>query len=122
MERTVRFQAGRLVRDPFKRNPINCEKIDSLCRYVASMESVVWQNSANTLLERTLTTVRTDGPCFRGVPGCRRNTGDGRKDRYGMQVHDTGVRRNLDASGCSREGTIVMELGRREPTGRKCTK
>jgi adenylosuccinate lyase len=39
---------------PFKRNPINAEKIDSLGRLVAAMPSVAWNNFAHTLLERTL--------------------------------------------------------------------
>lgn len=39
---------------PFKRNPINSEKIDSLCRFAASQVDVLWHNSANMILERTL--------------------------------------------------------------------
>ena len=39
---------------PFKRNPINAEKIDSLARYVAQLPGVAWHNSAHNLLERTL--------------------------------------------------------------------
>ncbi|MCZ7574579.1 MAG: adenylosuccinate lyase [Ardenticatenaceae bacterium] len=39
---------------PFKRNPINAEKIDSLARYVASLPAVAWHNAAHSLLERTL--------------------------------------------------------------------
>lgn len=39
---------------PFKRNPINAEKIDSLARYVATLPNVVWHNAAHSLLERTL--------------------------------------------------------------------
>ena len=39
---------------PFKRNPINAEKIDSLARLLASFPQVVWHNAANSLLERTL--------------------------------------------------------------------
>ena len=39
---------------PFKRNPINSEKICSLTRYVGSLPPVAWQNAANCLLERTL--------------------------------------------------------------------
>lgn len=39
---------------PFKRNPINAEKIDSLARLLAQMPSVAWQNAAHSLLERTL--------------------------------------------------------------------
>jgi adenylosuccinate lyase len=39
---------------PFKRNPINAEKIDSLARLLAQMPRIAWDNAANSLLERTL--------------------------------------------------------------------
>ena len=39
---------------PFKRNPINCEKICSLCRLVRSWQDTAWDNSALNILERTL--------------------------------------------------------------------
>ncbi|MGH2521286.1 MAG: adenylosuccinate lyase [Anaerolineales bacterium] len=39
---------------PFKRNPVNAEKICSLARYVAALPSVAWGNAAESLLERTL--------------------------------------------------------------------
>lgn len=39
---------------PFKRNPITAEKIDSLARWVATLPRVAWDNSALSLLERTL--------------------------------------------------------------------
>jgi len=39
---------------PFKRNPINAEKVDSLARLLAVYPQVAWQNAANSLLERTL--------------------------------------------------------------------
>ena len=39
---------------PFKRNPINAEKIDSLARALANMPQVAWHNAAHSLLERTL--------------------------------------------------------------------
>ncbi len=39
---------------PFKRNPINAEKIDSLARQLASLPANAWHNAANALLERTL--------------------------------------------------------------------
>jgi adenylosuccinate lyase len=39
---------------PFKRNPINAEKINSLARGLAQMPPVAWHNAAHTLLERTL--------------------------------------------------------------------
>lgn len=39
---------------PFKRNPINSEKIDSLARQLASLPDVAWGNASLSLLERTL--------------------------------------------------------------------
>jgi adenylosuccinate lyase len=39
---------------PFKRNPINAEKIDSLARALSVMPQVAWQDAAHSLLERTL--------------------------------------------------------------------
>jgi len=39
---------------PFKRNPINAEKIDSLARQLAQAPRLAWDNAAHSLLERTL--------------------------------------------------------------------
>jgi adenylosuccinate lyase len=39
---------------PFKRNPVNAEKIDSLARELAQLPRIAWDNAANSLLERTL--------------------------------------------------------------------
>jgi adenylosuccinate lyase len=39
---------------PFKRNPIQAEKVTSLGRFVASLAHVAWENAAHSLLERTL--------------------------------------------------------------------
>lgn len=39
---------------PFKRNPIQAEKIDSLARLLAGMPRLAWDNAAHSLLERTL--------------------------------------------------------------------
>ncbi len=39
---------------PFKRNPITSETICSLARYVSSLPVVLWNDAANSLLERTL--------------------------------------------------------------------
>jgi adenylosuccinate lyase len=39
---------------PFKRNPVNAEKICSLARYIAALPQVAWGNAAESLLERTL--------------------------------------------------------------------
>lgn len=39
---------------PFKRNPINSEKICSLARYIATLPRIFWDNAAFSHLERTL--------------------------------------------------------------------
>jgi adenylosuccinate lyase len=39
---------------PFKRNPIEAEKIDSLARLLSSYPQTAWSNAALSLLERTL--------------------------------------------------------------------
>lgn len=39
---------------PFKRNPIQAEKICSLARMLAQMPDITWNNAAHSLLERTL--------------------------------------------------------------------
>ncbi len=39
---------------PFKRNPINAEKIDSLARSLAQLPRLAWDNAAHSALERTL--------------------------------------------------------------------
>ncbi len=39
---------------PFKKNPINAEKMDSLARLLAQYPRVAWDNAALSLLERTL--------------------------------------------------------------------
>jgi adenylosuccinate lyase len=39
---------------PFKRNPVNAEKMCSLARLVAALPAVAWENAAESLLERTL--------------------------------------------------------------------
>lgn len=39
---------------PFKRNPVGAENVDSLCRLLAALPRVAWDNAAHSLLERTL--------------------------------------------------------------------
>lgn len=39
---------------PFKRNPVNAEKVCSLARFIAALVAVAWENAALSLLERTL--------------------------------------------------------------------
>jgi adenylosuccinate lyase len=39
---------------PFKRNPVDAEKVDSLARALAQAPRLAWDNAAHSLLERTL--------------------------------------------------------------------
>jgi adenylosuccinate lyase len=39
---------------PFKRNPMLCERMNSLARIPAANAQIAWQNAADNLLERTL--------------------------------------------------------------------
>ncbi len=99
---------------PFKRNPINSEKIDSLCRFVQAQESVLWQNAASTLLERTL----DDSANRRLVlPDLFLSADEilstACKVVKGMQVHIAGIERNLASYGIfAASERLLMELGR----------
>lgn len=100
---------------PFKRNPIDCEKIDSLSRYVASQCETLWQNAANSLLERTL----DDSANRRFVlPEMFLATEEAVMSAAaivsGMQVHSVAIERNLRDYGVfASSERLLMELGRR---------
>jgi len=100
---------------PFKRNPINCEKVDSLCRFVSSQGEVLWQNAASTMLERTLddsANRRVTLPeCFLATDEILSTT---TKVVKGMQIHQSGVKRNLATYGLfAASERLLMELGRK---------
>ncbi len=100
---------------PFKRNPINCEKVDSLCRFVSSQSEVLWQNAASTMLERTLddsANRRVTLPeCFLATDEILSTT---TKVVKGMQIHESGVKRNLATYGLfAASERLLMELGRK---------
>nr|WP_321305402.1 adenylosuccinate lyase [uncultured Sphaerochaeta sp.] len=100
---------------PFKRNPINSEKIDSLCRYISAQSEVLWQNAASTLLERTL----DDSANRRLVlPDMFLALDEvlltANKVVSGMQIHQSGIARNLEAYGIfAASERLLMELGRK---------
>ncbi|MCH3916908.1 MAG: adenylosuccinate lyase [Spirochaetia bacterium] len=100
---------------PFKRNPINNEKIDSLCRFVSSQSNTAWQNAASTLLERTL-----DDSANRRImlPEVFLATDEVLKTATkiisGMQIHQTAIKRNLRDYGIfAATEKLLMELGRK---------
>jgi adenylosuccinate lyase len=100
---------------PFKRNPINSEKIDSLCRYISAQSEVLWQNAASTLLERTL----DDSANRRLVLPDMFLAMDevlltANKVVREMQVHQSGIARNLEVYGIfAASERLLMELGRK---------
>ncbi|MBO7349152.1 MAG: adenylosuccinate lyase [Spirochaetales bacterium] len=100
---------------PFKRNPINCEKIDSLCRYVHSLVPGAWDNASLSILERTL-----DDSANRRLflPQAFLALDEvlltAKKVVSGMNVHEATIKRNLDAYGVfAATERLLMELGRR---------
>jgi adenylosuccinate lyase len=85
---------------PFKRNPINAEKIDSLARLLAQAPRIAWDNAAHSLLERTLddsANRRTLLPeAFLAADELLRTT---RRIVDGLVVNETAMRRNLEIYG-----------------------
>ncbi len=83
---------------PFKRNPINAEKIDSLARLLAGLPRTAWDNAANSLLERTLddsANRRTMLP--EAFLICDELLLTTRRILEGLQVNEPAIQRDLDA-------------------------
>ena len=85
---------------PFKRNPINAEKIDSLARSLAQLPRIAWDNAAHSLLERTL----DDSANRRSIlPEAFLNAdellGVGQRIIDGLQVNEAAIKRNLSVYG-----------------------
>ena len=100
---------------PFKRNPINCEKIDSLARFVSSFYMTAWQNSVTTFLERTLddsANRRIMIPeAFIATEECIITL---EKVVRGMNIHECAVKKLMDSYGVfSATERLLMELGKR---------
>ncbi|MBQ3697983.1 MAG: adenylosuccinate lyase [Spirochaetales bacterium] len=100
---------------PFKRNPINCEKIDSLCRYVHSLVPGSWDNASLSILERTL-----DDSANRRLflpqafLAMDEVLATAQKVVSGMNVHEASIRLNLESYGVfAATERLLMELGRR---------
>ncbi|MEI6290954.1 MAG: adenylosuccinate lyase [Chloroflexota bacterium] len=85
---------------PFKRNPIQLEKIDSLGRYLAQLPRIAWDNAAHSLLERTL-----DDSANRriilpeGFLAADEMLKTANKVLSGLQVDEKNMQRNLDIYG-----------------------
>ncbi len=99
---------------PFKRNPINSEKIDSLCRLASSKVEVLWNNNANMMLERTL----DDSANRRAVIPelflvCDEVLNTTIKLVKGLNFHNSAIKRNLLAYGpFAATEKVLMALGK----------
>jgi adenylosuccinate lyase len=81
---------------PFKRNPVNAEKVNSLARMLAQLPRTAWDNAAHCLLERTL----DDSANRRSfIPEAFLVSDEllltVRRILDGLQVHEAAMRRNL---------------------------
>ncbi len=100
---------------PFKRNPINAEKINSLTRMLSVYPQVAWQNAAESLLERTL----DDSANRRMILPeafliCDELLSVLLKLVSGMVIHREGIKRNLDTYApfaCTER--VMMAVARR---------
>ena len=100
---------------PFKRNPINNEKIDSLARIVESAYQSAWNNSSLMMLERTL-----DDSANRRIfiPEAFIALDEmlitATKIVKGMNFHEAATRRLMEDYGIfAATERLLMELGRR---------
>ena len=99
---------------PFKRNPINAEKIDSLARLLAQMPRTAWDNAANSLLERTLddsANRRTLLP--EAFLICDEMLLTTKRILSGLQVNQDAIQRNLEAyAPFAAVERVLMALGK----------
>lgn len=100
---------------PFKRNPINSEKIDSLSRIVESAYQSAWNNAAVTVLERSL-----DDSANRRIfipesfIALDEMLITETKVVKGMNIHSTATRRLMENYGVfAATERVLMELGKR---------
>lgn len=99
---------------PFKRNPINAEKIDSLARYLAALPRIAWDNAAHSLLERTL----DDSANRRMILPDAFLTADElltttRRLIEGLRINESAIARNLNAYGVfAATEKLLMALAR----------
>jgi len=99
---------------PFKRNPILCERIDSLARLLVGYADVAWQNAATNYLERTLddsANRRTILPeallCADEIVNLTRKVLDG------LRIHEYRIAQNLRTYGpFAGTEAVMMEAAR----------
>ena len=108
-----KFQVGSSAM-PFKRNPINCEKVNSLTRYIRSLETSAWDNASLSILERTLDDSANRRLFFpQAFISMDEVLITITKVVDGMNFHQTGIDRNLSTFGVfAATEKLLMELGR----------
>jgi adenylosuccinate lyase len=85
---------------PFKRNPINAEKVDSLARLLAQLPRVAWDNASGSILERTLDDSANRRVILPEAFLCADELlSTSLRLVEGLQVNEPAVRRNLAAYG-----------------------
>jgi adenylosuccinate lyase len=85
---------------PFKRNPINAEKVDSLARVIAQLPRVAWDNAASSMLERTLDDSANRRVILPEAFLCADELlSTSLRLVEGLRVNEAAVRRNLAAYG-----------------------
>ncbi len=81
---------------PFKRNPIQSEKVDSISRNLAQLPRIAWDNAANSLLERTLDDSANRRSLLpEGFLMCNELLDVARKILEGLQINTQAIQRNL---------------------------
>ena len=100
---------------PFKRNPINSEKIDSLSRIVENAYQSAWNNAATTVLERSL-----DDSANRRIfipesfIELDEMLNTEKKVVKGMSIHSTATERLMSNYGVfASTERVLMELGKK---------
>ena len=85
---------------PFKRNPINAENMNSLARYLGTLPTVMWDNAAHSLLERTLD---DSGNRRVALPQAFLAADEllkrAKRIMTGLRIDAVGIQRNLDVYG-----------------------
>ena len=97
---------------PFKQNPILSEKINSLGRYLAQLPRIAWDNTAHSLLERTLDDSANQRIFLPEAFLCLDEILSGTiKILSGLEVRQQAIQRNLNDYGAF-AGTerLLMEL------------
>jgi adenylosuccinate lyase len=85
---------------PFKRNPINAEKIGSLARLLAPLPRVAWDDAAGSILERTLDDSANRRVILPEAFLCADEMlSTALRIVEGLQVSEPAVRRNVDTYG-----------------------